>query len=199
MIFVTGCARSGTSLTTGVIGALGARLGRVNSLNEITAVRDGIIKPYLQSMGCDKLGQYPLADRNNLKPYPEFRERVLRAMGGAEVYKCAKAGPLWPLFDEHFPEAKWVIVRRHKADIVDSCHRTSFMQKHPDWSEWVDFHTECFDEMKERLDYIEVWPFKAIMGELRDYQAMAYFLGLPFSEDVVRRQINPSKWHGEGK
>lgn len=199
LTFVAGCARSGTSLTTGVIGALGAKLGNVNRLNEINAIRDGIIKPYLQSMGCDKLGQYPLADRANLKPFPDFRERVLKAMGGAEVYKCAKSPAIWPLFAEHFPEAKWVIVRRHKADIIDSCHRAPFMRNHPDWGEWVDFHLECFEEMKATLDCIEVWPFKAIMGDLRDYEDMAEFLGLPFNEDVVRRQINPGKWHGKGK
>jgi len=195
-IFVTGCARSGTSLTTGVLGALGVQLGTVNRLNEIDAVRDKIIKPYLESMGRDRLGQYPLADRENLKPFPDFRARVLAAMGPAQVYKCAKLGPLWPLWKEHFPGARYIIVRRHAEDIVDSCHRASFMRKAPDWHKWVEFHLECFEGMKRELNCIEVWPFKAVSGDLSDYKAMAEFVGKPWNEDAVRKQIRPNQWHG---
>lgn len=196
MRFVTGCARSGTSLTTGILRACGARLGPVNPLNENTKVRDRIIKPYLESLGCDPLGQHPLAEPNNLKPYPEFREHVLNALSGADTYKCAKAGPIWPLFDEHFPDATWVIVRRRQEDIVASCKRTHFMKKSPNWNEWVNYHLQRFDEMKLAMKdrVFEVWPHEGIKNP--DYfRPLIEWCGLEWRPDAVRDVINPNQWH----
>ena len=67
-IIVTGCARSGTSLTAGIInicGAYGGTLAPPNVNNrkgmfENTTVRQTIVKPYLREHGWDPLGQNPL-------------------------------------------------------------------------------------------------------------------------------------------
>lgn len=195
MLLVTGVARSGTSLTTGVLGACGAKLGRVNGLNEIGAVRDGVIKPYLSSMGLDPLGQHPLASPDAVKPYPQFRQHITAAMGEADVYKCPKSAPIWPLWAEHFPEARVIIVRRDKAGIIDSCKRCRFMNSAPDWSAWVDHHVECMEQMKETMNCFEIWPDEGVRY-YRNFRPLVEWLGLEWNDQAVKSLIRPSLWHG---
>ena len=69
-ILITGAARSGTSLTAGIISICGAFGGNTtgstpynrNGQFENSHIRNRIVKPYLVRMGVDKLGQYPLPD-----------------------------------------------------------------------------------------------------------------------------------------
>lgn len=195
MILIVGCARSGTTLTTGVIGACGANLGDVDKLNEIRAIRNKIIKPYLARLGVDPKGQHPLADPENLKPYPQFCQHITAAMGGADVYKCPKSAPIWPLWAEHFPDARVIIVRRDKAGIIGSCKRCRFMNSAPDWSAWVDHHVTCMEQMKETMNCFEVWPSEAI-GNPEGFRPMVEWLGLEWNDQAVKSLIRPSLWHG---
>lgn len=201
MILVTGCARSGTSLTTAVLRACGANLGAVNSLNENMAVREGLVKPYLSSIKADPLCQDPLPDLARIAPDPEWRAKVTKAIGQPEpwAYKCAKACLFWPLWVEHFPEAKWVIVRRDRDKIVDSCLRTVFMRAFKDrsgWERWVDVHLERFEQLKAVADCIEVWPHEAVSGDTEAYRPMVEHCGLEWRPQEVSAEINPGRWHG---
>lgn len=193
MILITGCARSGTSLTAGILRACG--------LNEHTGVRDKIVKPYLTSIGADRMGQSRLPELEDLKPAPDWRARVTRAIGQPEPwgYKCAKACLIWPLWVEHFPDAKWVIVRRDKERIIDSCLRTHFMRAHKDrvgWGAWADGYIKRLEELKWEADCIEVWPDDAVKGDVEAYRPVVEFCGLDWNEDAVRAEINPRQWHG---
>lgn len=200
MIIITGAARSGTSLTTGVLRACGLNLGhtRVNGLNEALEVRENLIKPYLRSIGCDPLGQDRLPEISDLIEAPEWRNRVWQALGEpAEPwgYKDAKVCLMWPVWHEAFPQAKWVIVRRNKYRIVDSCLRTHFMRRRHDvegWGEWVDHHEARFAEIRRHCDAVEVWP-EADPSAFRD---LVESVGLDWNEQAVANVIDPGWWHG---
>jgi hypothetical protein len=66
-ILITGCARSGTSMTAGIVHICGAFGGRMSGptpnnrkgMFENEEVRNQIVKPYLSSIGADPLGQKP--------------------------------------------------------------------------------------------------------------------------------------------
>lgn len=201
MIFITGCARSGTSLTSQILQAHGFYLGpkkSVNGLFENFTIREKVIKPYLQSIGADPLGQKPLAE--NLKPFPELRSLVLEYMGEFTepwLYKCAKLAPIWPLWKEAFPEAKYVIVRRDAEKIIDSCMRTGFMRAFPSrsgWKDWVEAHEKKFEEMKANLDCIENWTDELI-EDPASFKSVAEFCGVEFNETATRNCIDQNKWH----
>lgn len=202
MILVTGCARSGTSLTTRILKAHGCWLGKpgeVNILYENTSVRQGVLKPYLKSLGCDPLGQKKLPDTNNLKPVPDLREKVLSRIGGQEptAYKDAKITLVWPVFAHAFPDARWVLVRRDRERIIDSCLRTEFMWSYShreQWGAWVDEHERRFADMRTHLDLIEVWPDR-IMEEPEAFASIAEHCGLTFNRQAVERCIDKDKWH----
>lgn len=197
MIFITGAGRSGTSLTTGVLRACGLNLGETNHLNEHPAVRDGLVKPVLKQMGCDPLGQHPLPDVARVRTDPEWREKVTKALGDLPEpwgFKDAKTCLLWPLWADAFPDATYVIVRRNRDAIANSCVRTGFMKRHKTragWEGWADHYIARLEEMKTHLRCIEVWPGT----QPETFRPMIEACGLTWGRKVVEGVINPNKWH----
>lgn len=215
-IFVTGCARSGTSMTAGILhlcGAFGGEMSGPTKNNkrgmfENAKIRDTILKPYLTVIGVDPMGQDPLPDIDNLQPMDGLRDQVEGTMkeqgykNGVWFYKGAKLCLIWPIWHEAFPEAKWVIVRRKDEDIIYSCMQTAFMRafdKEEDWQGWVDIHKKRFEEMKKAgLDICEVWPTKFVEGNFTEIQSVVAELGLEWN-DSVEDFIEPSLWSNASK
>lgn len=212
-ILITGCARSGTSMTSGIIeicGAFGGQMlmghGRANQKGffENREIRENIMKPYLILNGADPLGQDPLPDPHRLLPLANLQERIegiITAEGykdGAWFYKGAKMSLIWPTFDHAFPDAKWVIVRRNDEDIANSCLRTGFMRAHRDvkgWLRWIDHHKERFEAMKDAgLNVREVWPSKFVNGDYSEIRDVIEHLGLEWKEDAVKEFVSPKLW-----
>mgnify|MGYP000241042983 CR=1 FL=1 len=216
-IFITGCPRSGTSLYCGCLarcGAVGGKVCGATGANpkgqyENSAIRNKLIKPYLRSIGADPLGQYPLPDQSHLKPYPGLRNDfygMLKEQGLQEdevwYMKVCKACLIWPVFDKAFPDAKWIIVRREKDDIINSCQKTSFMRKRTSkesWSEWVDYHVERFIEMKAAMPdrVMEVWPSDLVSGDFTTIKQSIEWLGLEWNEKAILSWIDKKLWHGK--
>ena len=89
-IFITGCARSGTSLVAGIIekrGAFGGKTAPGNYNNEKgffenTTIKNDVLKPYLRSLKADPMGQKPLPDMSKVhhvtkKEAEQLREKVI--------------------------------------------------------------------------------------------------------------------------
>ena len=213
-ILITGCARSGTSLTAGIInicGAFGGTMTGPTQYNqrgqfENDVIREKLVKPYLESMDCDRLGQWPLPDRKKLKKAPNWGKDVtgvLKKQGyasGPWMYKGAKMCLVWQMWHKAFPKAKWLIVRRRDEEIVASCLRTGFMRhfkSESGWQKWVDWHKECFAEMLEDpdVDAQEVWPELAIRGDLSEMERVVKQLKLKWDEQEIHHFVTPKLWH----
>lgn len=209
-ILITGAARSGTSLTAGIVNQCGAFGGIMRAPNEhnrkgmfenIEIVRN--TKSFLSRHGYDSLGQDPLPDTADLPSWDSLRAYVCGVMcsqglqpGRKWFYKGAKICLLWPLWRDAFPGAKWIIVRRKKEEIVASCSRTSFMTRCDNWQAWVDHHLRLFDEMRNAgLDVVEVWPSKMVDGDYGEMHEVVSYLGLYWDEDDVRRFVSPELFH----
>lgn len=215
-ILITGAARSGTSLTAGIISRCGAFGGETSGPNrynpkgmfENTAIREKLVKPYLLSLGVDPKGQYPLPDVANLTQplgWRKFIEDTMVEQGyktGPWYYKGAKMCLIYPIWVHAFPDAKWVIVRRSKADIVNSCMRTGFMRAYKDeagWGRWVDHHLWCFDMMKRDLGdrVVEFWPSEIFVGDnLEPAETLVKSLGLPFDRRAVSNFVERRLYNG---
>jgi len=223
-ILITGAARSGTSLSAGIINICGAFGGRMSGptrnnkkgMFENARIRNQILKPYLRGIGMDPLGQYPLPDPENLLPQPDLKKQVEQIMvedgykDGPWMYKGAKACLTWPLWSKAFPDAKWVIVRRKTNDIVASCLKTNFMRAFSSknfqkcagvdneidgWTWWVEQHIRRFKEMVDSgLNCMEVWPEKMVKGDYTQSKDMIEWLGLEWKEEEVKSFIDPKLW-----
>ncbi|NJM42225.1 MAG: hypothetical protein HC853_16515 [Anaerolineae bacterium] len=78
---------------------------------------------------------FGLPPRGWLPAIPDFRSLVAAALviqhyDGVQPwgFKEPKMCLMWRLWDQHFPGARWVIVRRPIEQVVDSCMRTSFLR-----------------------------------------------------------------------
>jgi hypothetical protein len=217
-IFITGCARSGTSMTAGVInicGAWGGNMARANRNNkkgmfENRTVVNEMTKPLLTEIGADPMGQNPLPnirdfeEQNSLVWGKRF-EDIMRSQGYEDeyrlMYKGAKMCLMWTLWDRAFPNAKWIIVRRRSDDIINSCMRTGFMSRYKDkegWLFWVREHVKRFREMYEsRLQIMEVFPQEMIDGHYTEMESVIEWLGLDWKEKEVKEFISPDLWNRE--
>jgi len=175
-----------------------------------------LVKPFLKEMGFDPMGQNPLPDIvvfhkakeepllvHKEKPYTlgqlaeAWRKEIFSIItkqgygGGSWFYKGAKICLFWPLWAEAFPEAQWIIVRRHPEDIVRSCFKTAFMRGYRSrsgWLRWVAEHEKRFEEMADaKLKIYEVWPQRAINGDLIELQMVVNDLGLEWKADEVAK------------
>lgn len=218
-ILITGCARSGTSLTAGVVdicGGFGGNLCGPTNANkkgqfENRAVVNFAVKPFLRAIGADPMGQYPLPDINHIiiqKGDAEFwRKKILRIFevhGLTEhrrwYYKGAKMCLMWPLWHRAFPEARWIWVVRDSEGIVNSCMKTSFMHAFDNkagWNWWIDQHNLRLKEMINApgLDLITTHPSKMIEGDFSEMKAAIQCLELTWRDRQVRDFITPNLWH----
>lgn len=214
-IIITGCARSGTSMTAGIInigGAFGGDMFGPNQYNEKgmfenRIVRQDIVKPYFRRIGADPLGQKPLPNNQQIfevsqKEANRFRDAIEKEMKleGCEedqvwFYKGAKSCLVWYLWYLAFPAAQWVIVHREHKGIIRSCLRTRFMKAYQTvegWQTWIDQHEQRFAEMHTAgLNIIDFWPSTMIEGNYEPAREMIEKLGLRWYEKIVRAFIDP--------
>lgn len=220
LILITGAARSGTSMTTGVIEKCGAKGGDLFGPNknnkrgmfENKLIREGLMKPLLRLIDADPMGQSPLPEMERVHELcsdesfvQKWRDSVLCSLSSQIdekespwFYKGAKMCLVWPLWAKAFPEAKWILVRRSDSGIIRSCMRTSFMRAYrteEGWKKWLDAHKQRFSEMKKAgLCLKEVWPEKTIDGNLAEFEEMIEWLELSFVEQSIRDFIDPNLW-----
>lgn len=214
-IIITGFPRSLTSMTAGLLYHHGVPFGRIGKATrynrkgffENLVLRDTVVKTYLMGIPSDPLGQWPLPpDVEYLPKFDKFRsivERILKTQG-VDVqsqwgWKCVKLPLMWPIVHEHFPEAKWVIVRRDIEDIIQSCAHTSFMKKLRNihiMDQWVDHYLECIQTLNESdADTTEIWAPDIIEGDTTELQKLIEELGLTYDPKVVADFVDPSLCH----
>jgi len=102
---------------------------------------------------------------------------------------------MWPVWAMSYPHAKWIIVRRPRQDIINSCLRTGFMRAYTNvegWGKWVDHHLMCFEQMKEGLDVTEIWVDEVVTGNLDGLVRAIEHCGLEPNFITIRDFIDPA-------
>lgn len=212
-ILITGVPRSGTSLTAGCLNQCGAWVGRTVGANqdnpkgffENMQIREKVVKGYLQSYGYDKMGQdLPLPpiqssispqDNNHAPLIRKQVEEILKSEGyrGEQwLFKDAKLALIWSAWAAAFPNSKWVLVRRNKNDIAESCKKTGFMRAFntkAEWLLWVAEYEERFDALKRNCRFYELWFEDLVEGKLDYLEEMVRNIGLTWNEEKVREFI----------
>jgi Tfp pilus assembly protein PilF len=214
-IFIAGTPRSGTSLLTGCLELCGAWAGQTvpatvdnpRGFFENIELRERVVKSLLRDEGACLLGVRKLPDLFNLKLRPGLAKIVLdilvrQGYAGDRpwIFKDAKLSLLWPVFNEAFPEARWVIVRRNTEDIVRSCQNTGFMKQHNfddiTWKKWIDAYCARLDVLKKsEASCYEVEPSR-IISDGPDYlRPLISDLDLVWNRESLSNFISPECWH----
>ena len=222
-IIVVGCARSGTSMTAGMLSICGAFGGEMygpsdaaqRGMFENIRIRNQVVKPYLKKIGVDPMGQKPLTNNRQVfeVSQPEidkWRREVLGVMTleGLELdspwfIKCTKSAHIWYIWHKAFPKAQWIIVHRNHSDNIRSCLLTRFMRAYKDkegWQKWIDAHEKRFAEMATAgLEIVDFYPSRLCAGDFGYARSMIEYLGLTWQEKMVRAFIEPKWFNEEGK
>lgn len=199
MIFVTGCARSGTTLITRMLEACGANLGDVGGLAEHMPFKRKVLKPYLKRIGADQTGQNPLPNTSDLPEYPTLKADTDAVIGDAHVIKDVKTALIWPLLHEAYPDAKWLIVYRDPNKIAESCLRTHFMDKYEAKEEWVvwakNYHARCDD--LAQVANAHCVRTADVIEDVEVLRPSVEWMGFEFDADAVKACIDKDRWHGD--
>ena len=208
-IIITGIPRAGSSMIAGVIdrcGAFGGMMSGYKGVMENDAVREILEKPYLLSIWADEMGQYPLPEDKHIKIpviWKDSVEEIFEREGykeGEWFYKSSRACLIWRVWNDAFPRAKWVIVRRRTGDIIGSCMKTGYMKAFRDeakrlavgvtteeegWLWWVHEYEKRFVEMiTEGLDCKVIYPSRLVYGDYSQLYELLDWLRLKWRIEI---------------
>jgi hypothetical protein len=197
-IFVTGIPRSGTTMIARVINSCGVFVGSgatsKNCMFQNRYIDQLLVKPYMERMGGDPKGQFPLPNIDEITIPLNWRQKVENIMKaehyvrGPWMYKDTKMPLIWKLWHNAFPNAKWVIVRRRTGDVIQSCFKTNYMNAYEDeegWLGWVHEYEKRFEEMvKAGVDLKVIWPERMNNGDFQQLYDIITWLGLEWKEEA---------------
>jgi len=202
-ILITGVPRSGTSLVANIVNQAGARGGvlDVNGTKENPTgfyenqeIITKVTKRILFDLGYDPRGQVKLpgTDCGRVDVSNEVFDIVRgQGIGTGEkwFFKDPKTILLYGSWNESFPKAKWVLVRRNTTDIVGSCLRTNFMGDRETIGEWIEYAREYMNLMDalryEGADARELWYDNIIEGNYEELREVIEWLGLKYDERYI--------------
>jgi len=216
-IIVTGAARSGTSLVTGIFAHCGAWVGETfdgtpdnpKGFMENITIRERVLKPLLAKAGADPKGQRPLPELKDL-PDISVTGQILTAInrqgypGGPWVFKGVKCCLTWPIWVRSFPEATWIIVRRDPEDILTSVLNASFMRAYRSregWRKWYSVYDQRLCELEgSALNKYVVRPADIVRGDFGMIREAVRASGLAWDQKAVDKWVDPSLFGGsDGK
>lgn len=185
MIFVTGAARSGTTLITRMLEVCGANLGDAGDSAENSVFKRKTLKPYLERIGADPLGIDPLPSLSKFPP--------LTFNTDADLIKDPKLVLIHPALPK---DAKWVIVYRDAAKIADSCLRTPFLgdrKTYEGWLEWAqEYQARCLT-----IENAMVVRTQDVIDDVCVLEPVVEWLGLKFDGKKVKKTVVKRKWCGD--
>lgn len=186
MIFVTGAARSGTTLITRMLEVCGADLGQVGMLAENMRFKNLYLKPYLKSIGADPMGIDPLPDPDGDFPPLAYETEV-------GLIKDPKLALIWPALPS---DAKWVFVYRDPVKVAESCLRTPFLGDRFTLDEWADW-AEDYQERCASIPNSMTIRTQDVIEDVSALEDIVEWLELDFNEGAMKACINKGKWHGD--
>ncbi len=202
-ILITGTPRSGKSIVAGVMEICGVFGGEVDHMNENKAILSEFLVPYLLANRIHPKGLRGLVDVENLPVVP-CREKVeeLLLMDGYEdhqkwYFKSSSICLTWPMWRQAFPQAKVIIVRRSREDIINSCIETAWTNVNStrlDWVDMLDHYENCLVEMLEAgMDCRVVWPEEMARGNYSRLYELLEWLELPWKSEILTK-VDPKFW-----
>jgi hypothetical protein len=207
-IFITGAERSGSSFIARILNLSGAYVGNRNKMYENIELNK-ILFEILENERKALI----LPETSELAIIPDFKHIILTELRKSQestlkwLYKNAHLSLLWPIWHISFPQAKWIIVRRKPADIINSCCKTGYMKLMKDqklldllelkteeegWNWLIHQHELRWQEMiKAGLSIKEVWPDRMENNDYSQIQEIVEWIGLEWNQEKIESVMQP--------
>jgi len=207
-ILLTGAERSGVALIARIFSIVGVKtVEPVNNLLESKAIHDilnGLISQYSKNTLYPQLNVIPINVENNFSFLRHYKSKLF--------LKSSLLTPTWKIWNQLYPSAQWVIVRRKTSDIINSCIKTGYMKlfKNKENLERLNLKNEAegwlwlvhqyekdwVEMIQAGLDIKIVWPERMVEGDYSQVNQMLNWLGLKWNLDIVN-VIDPLVRKGE--
>lgn len=174
-IFITGIPRSGISMTANLLDIHGAFGGNTTDRYSNKEIVESILDPYFTMIG-DVNCQRNVPNCSGIILINDLRERLIDIIvkqgyrnAGRWYIKDARLILLHSMLDEAFPEADWILVKRDKNEIAQSCMKTGYMNAYKnlsDWLGWIDKWEKIYNKIQATNSNITaVYPKKFINSD----------------------------------
>jgi hypothetical protein len=115
-------------------------------------------------------------------------------------FKDAKLTLTWRIWHEHFPQARWVVVRRSSDEVIASCLRTSFMKLHSGdpafWQRFVADYLERLAALQQAVGWSRVIAAGDVAaGRFTALEQLVGELGLTWRPEAAQAFIAPDHWN----
>ena len=202
-ILITGADRSGSGLIAKILSICGAFSGETTALYENKAVSS------FMDFHSRLNSTYPFMPDFTGKDFDNFNWRelvldVLRKEGLKEnsvfFVKSSLISQTWPLWNEAFPNAKWIIIRRKPGGIIRSCIQTAYMTRfkkkenqrvvgakteEEGWLWWIHEYEKKFVEISNSVsDCTVVWPERMLNDDYLQIKEVVESCGLKWNENI---------------
>jgi hypothetical protein len=214
-VLVTGLPRSGTSMVAGLLGVSGLWLGHtvpggqenIRGFFENVILRERVQKEILRQGRFDPLGVRQLPPPAWHPAIKNLRAVVAAAVGAQQYdgrqtwgFKDAKLTLTWRVWHEHFPRARWIVVRRSSDEIIASCLRTSFMKQHSGdpafWQQFVADYLERLGALQREVGWSRVIAAGDVaVGRFDALEQLVRDLGLTWRPEAMHAFIAPEHWN----
>jgi hypothetical protein len=205
-VFITGVERSGSALVARVLTLSGVFTGTVSSMYEncyFNVAINTLLKDYRNGLFINPR-RVKIPDDWETKI-----ETILNMEGhvnGLWLCKSSKLTQMWPVWNQFYPNAKWIIVRRRTGDIVQSCLKTGYMkifksisnrrligvvEEKDGWLWWIHQYEKTFVDMIESgINCKVVWPERMVTGDYKQMEETVNWLGLQWDPTIIEK-IDP--------
>ncbi len=206
-ILLTGIERSGSGIIARILQMAGAYTGATTSRMENRALKS-IVDTYYKKIQCDIYGQFPIPHTRKIKIDTCWNARVVKSLKESGytgqspwMYKSSRIGQVWPLWNNAFPDAKYIIVRRRSGDVIKSCLCTAYMHAYQredvlaaigasneidGWKWWIHHHEDRFVEMMQNgLNCKVVWPDRMLDNDFTSIIELVEWVGLKWNDDII--------------
>jgi len=204
-ILVAASPRSGTSMVAGLLHHHGADAGHYgfHKDNPKGGFEDANIKQVMKNtLTSNGYDLNPISIQpEEFDPDPGFRFRVLQCVASPNepwLVKEFRILMTWPLWQEHFPDAVYVLNRRNVADNLRSMQNHRVISKRGSsralrfWIEWVRGRQE---RIAQHCPHVWVDADRIWRGDMGEAKKVVEVCGLDFDSKVAEDWVEPNLWH----
>ncbi len=175
------------------------RYGNPTILNQVNGKILGLMKTHPYQI--DKIPELEnLPTVSGLKP---VISGILKRQGYDRStmwgYKDFRLSLMWPIWQNMYPEAKWIIVKRPHSVIVNNCLRivgTRKISQHDHyWYNWCEMYEERLQALKTEASHVLEIDSTAVQnGEFDQLQKVFTGLGMTFDRKIAKDLLSPKYW-----
>lgn len=193
-ILITGIPRSGSTMIAATINLCGAFGGEMSKRGMYSndRVREEIVKPYLIENGINKNGLYLTSSNLPFVDIKDWVEKIMIEEGYQEgnwMFKDSRLSLMWNTWNQVYPNAKWIIVRRRTGDIIQSCMKTKYMIGYDDEKGWLDmvhgYEKKLIALIETCPNHMIIWPERMVQRNYQQIYDMCDWLGMKWNPDAL--------------